>query len=39
MGKLNFEWHKKHKFPKDEEEKDKWREEHRKHCGCGRKKK
>jgi hypothetical protein len=28
-------------FPKDgtEEEKNKWRLEHRKHCNCGRKKK
>jgi hypothetical protein len=36
---MNKEWHLKHKFPKDEteEDKDKWRKEHRNNCGCGRK--
>jgi len=36
---INKEWHLKHKFPKKgkEEEKNRWRKEHRKNCGCGRK--
>jgi hypothetical protein len=39
MGKLNFDWHKKNLFPKkgSEDEKNAWRSEHRKNCGCGRK--
>lgn len=37
MEKLNKEWHLAHQFPHDlpEVEKDKWRMEHRKNCGCG----
>ncbi len=39
--KLNKEWHLSHTFPKtgSEEEKNVWRTEHGKECGCGRKKK
>jgi hypothetical protein len=41
MGSINVEWHKAHKFPHEgnDEDKDEWRKEHRKNCGCGRKKK
>ena len=41
MGSMNKEWHLAHPFPRDKTdvEKDKWRAEHRKNCGCGRKKK
>jgi len=35
---LNKKWHLSHPFPhgKSEGEKDKWRAEHSKICGCGR---
>jgi hypothetical protein len=38
---MNAEWHRKNKFPKDksEEEKERWRKDHRMNCNCGRKKK
>jgi hypothetical protein len=38
---FNRDWHLANKFPREgtEEEKNKWREEHRKKCTCGRKKK
>jgi hypothetical protein len=38
---LNKEWHLKNKFPKNgtEEEKNKWRKEHRKNCDCWKRKK
>ena len=37
--RMNKEWHLKNKFPKKgtEEEKNKWREKHRKNCECERK--
>lgn len=36
MTKLNAEWHKAHKMPKDPtlEEKVQWHAEHTKHCAC-----
>jgi len=35
---MNKEWHSKNSFPENasEEEKTKWREDHRDNCGCGR---
>lgn len=34
--KLNAEWHKQHRMPKNPSlaERIKWHEEHRKHCAC-----
>ena len=36
MGKINVEWHKKHKMPKNPsfEERAKWHLEHAKECSC-----
>ncbi len=36
MGKINAEWHLKHKMPKNPtiEERIKWHLEHQKHCSC-----
>jgi len=36
MGKINKEWHLKHKMPKNPtpEERIKWHIEHSKHCSC-----
>lgn len=36
MGKINAEWHLKHKMPKNPtmDERIKWHLEHQKHCSC-----
>ncbi len=36
MGKINAEWHKKHKMPRNPtiEQRIEWHVEHLKHCSC-----
>lgn len=34
MGKINAEWHRKHKSPRDAAGKEKWRKDHKKNCEC-----
>jgi hypothetical protein len=36
MGKLNADWHTKHRMPKNptQEERIQWHIEHAKHCSC-----